>query len=114
MAINTLFSFLPAPIVFGAIIDRTCVLWGRTCAKRGNCWLYDGEALRASMNYTAAVFVIIGTCFDMGTWYYSKNFKIFDDKPGEQSASKSPTERELVSLVSKAKEEEAQTTRNNQ
>ena len=46
MAINTLFSFLPAPIVFGAIIDRTCVLWGRTCAKRGNCWLYDGEALR--------------------------------------------------------------------
>ncbi|XP_058465059.1 solute carrier organic anion transporter family member 74D-like [Malaya genurostris] len=78
MAINTLFSFLPAPIVFGLIIDRTCVLWGQTCSKQGNCWLYDGLSLRKSMNYTAAVFVIIGTCFDVGTWWYSKNFTIFD------------------------------------
>ncbi|XP_052860263.1 solute carrier organic anion transporter family member 74D-like [Anopheles cruzii] len=103
MAINTLFSFLPAPIIFGAIIDRTCVLWGRTCAKSGNCWLYDGEALRTSMNYTAAVFVIIGTCFDVGTWYHSKNFKIFDDTTDEQSGPEKETE--MVSLV---KEKEAQ------
>ncbi|XP_055609413.1 solute carrier organic anion transporter family member 74D-like [Uranotaenia lowii] len=80
MAINTLFSFLPAPIIFGMIIDRTCVLWGRTCSKQGNCWLYDGAALRTSMNYTSAFCVIIGTCLDMGTWWYSKNFKIFDDE----------------------------------
>uniref|UniRef100_A0A182M6I5 Solute carrier organic anion transporter family member n=1 Tax=Anopheles culicifacies TaxID=139723 RepID=A0A182M6I5_9DIPT len=113
MAINTLFSFLPAPIIFGAIIDRTCVLWGRTCAKRGNCWLYDGEALRVSMNYTAAVFVIIGSCFDIGTWYYSKNFKIFDDAPGEEEGSKSPMEKELVSLVNKEKEDPAEGTRIN-
>uniref|UniRef100_A0A182QAF8 Solute carrier organic anion transporter family member n=1 Tax=Anopheles farauti TaxID=69004 RepID=A0A182QAF8_9DIPT len=113
MAINTLFSFLPAPIVFGAIIDRTCVLWGQTCAKRGNCWLYDGEALRVSMNYTAALFVIVGTCFDMGTWYYSKNFKIFDDAPGDDGAEERPVERELVSLVSKEKEDPAKTTRIN-
>uniref|UniRef100_A0A182WBM8 Kazal-like domain-containing protein n=1 Tax=Anopheles minimus TaxID=112268 RepID=A0A182WBM8_9DIPT len=112
MAINTLFSFLPAPIIFGAIIDRTCVLWGRTCAKRGNCWLYDGEALRVSMNYTAAVFVIIGTCFDMGTWYYSKNFKIFDDAPGEED-SKVTMEKELVSLVNKEKKDPAEVTRIN-
>uniref|UniRef100_A0A182T273 Solute carrier organic anion transporter family member n=1 Tax=Anopheles maculatus TaxID=74869 RepID=A0A182T273_9DIPT len=112
MAINTLFSFLPAPIVFGAIIDRTCVLWGRTCAKKGNCWLYDGEALRVSMNYTAAIFVIIGTCFDMGTWYYSKNFKIFDDAPGEEDA-KGQMEKELVTLVGKEKEDPVQTTRAN-
>uniref|UniRef100_A0A1Q3FLT1 Solute carrier organic anion transporter family member n=1 Tax=Culex tarsalis TaxID=7177 RepID=A0A1Q3FLT1_CULTA len=80
MAVNTLLSFLPAPIIFGAIIDRTCVLWGRTCSKKGNCWLYDGLALRANMNYTSAVFVIIGSCFDVGTWWYSKNFKIFDSE----------------------------------
>ncbi|XP_058123534.1 solute carrier organic anion transporter family member 74D-like [Anopheles ziemanni] len=112
MAINTLFSFLPAPIFFGAIIDRTCVLWGRTCAKQGNCWLYDGEALRASMNYTAAVFVLIGTCFDMGTWYYSKNFKIFDDAPGDTPLPDGPlVEKEMVALVSKEKERPTQSDR---
>lgn len=93
MAINTLFSFLPAPIIFGMIIDRTCVLWGRTCSKQGNCWLYDGQSLRTSMNYTSAALVIVGTCFDVGTWWYSKNFKIFDEKEhkssdaGQQDAS---------------------------
>ncbi|XP_058836202.1 solute carrier organic anion transporter family member 74D-like [Topomyia yanbarensis] len=114
MAINTLFSFLPAPIVFGLIIDRTCVLWGRTCSKQGNCWLYDGLSLRKSMNYTAAAFVIIGTCFDMGTWWYSKNFRIFDEEEKqlpEQDAmevdpySRSGTEqKELVVLLKDPKE----------
>ncbi|XP_065078878.1 solute carrier organic anion transporter family member 74D-like [Ochlerotatus camptorhynchus] len=85
MAVNTLFSFLPAPIIFGMIIDRTCVLWGRTCSKQGNCWLYDGQSLRTSMNYTAAVLVLVGTCFDVGTWWYSKNFRIFDEKEHKSS-----------------------------
>ena len=46
MAVQTLFSFLPAPIIFGILIDKTCILWGSTCSKKGNCWLYDGELLR--------------------------------------------------------------------
>ncbi|XP_062550397.1 solute carrier organic anion transporter family member 74D-like [Armigeres subalbatus] len=88
MAINTLFSFLPAPIIFGMIIDRTCVLWGRTCSSQGNCWLYDGQTLRTSMNYTSAALVMVGTCFDLGTWWHSKNFRIFDDKEQKESDEK--------------------------
>ncbi|XP_055535245.1 solute carrier organic anion transporter family member 74D-like [Wyeomyia smithii] len=117
MAINTLFSFLPAPIVFGMIIDKTCVLWGRTCSKQGNCWLYDGLALRSSMNHTAAVFVIIGTFFDLGTWWYSKNFRIFDEEEKQVSekgnAAEDPLDpysrsgkeqKELVVLIKEQKE----------
>lgn len=37
------------------------------------------------MNYTSAALVIVGTCFDVGTWWYSKNFKIFDDKEHKSS-----------------------------
>lgn len=29
---------------------------------------------------TAAGFVLIGTIFDIGTWYYSKHVKIFDSE----------------------------------
>ncbi|GAB0096936.1 Solute carrier organic anion transporter family member [Sergentomyia squamirostris] len=79
LMIMSLFSFIPSPIFFGAILDKTCLVWGKTCTGTGNCWLYDGESLRYLMNFTAAVFVIIGTLFDCGVWYYVKDLKIFDD-----------------------------------
>lgn len=41
-----LFAFIPSPIFFGALFDRTCLVWGKTCGGKGNCWLYDGEFLR--------------------------------------------------------------------
>uniref|UniRef100_A0A336N235 Solute carrier organic anion transporter family member n=1 Tax=Culicoides sonorensis TaxID=179676 RepID=A0A336N235_CULSO len=76
--IASLCSLIPSPIVFGMIIDSTCVLWGKTCTSKGNCWLYDAGYLRYSMNFIAAGFVFIGTCFDVGTWYFSKNVQVFD------------------------------------
>ncbi|XP_055535244.1 solute carrier organic anion transporter family member 74D-like [Wyeomyia smithii] len=81
MTINRLGTFLPAPIIFGIIIDRTCLLWGRSCDEnlQGNCWLYDGLELRTTMNYFSAAFILTGASFDVGTWYYAKNLKIFND-----------------------------------
>uniref|UniRef100_A0A1B0CFB6 Kazal-like domain-containing protein n=1 Tax=Lutzomyia longipalpis TaxID=7200 RepID=A0A1B0CFB6_LUTLO len=83
LMIMSLFSFIPSPIFFGAILDKTCLVWGKTCTGTGNCWLYDGETLRYLMNFTAAGFVIIGTLFDAGVWYYVKDLKIFDDEGTE-------------------------------
>ncbi|NXQ71245.1 SO1C1 protein, partial [Quiscalus mexicanus] len=38
---------IPAPVYFGAAIDRTCLKWGSTsCGKRGACRLYDSNANR--------------------------------------------------------------------
>lgn len=31
------------------------------------------------MNFTAATFVLIGTLFDAGVWYFVKGLKIFDE-----------------------------------
>lgn len=43
-----LFGYIPAPIVFGNLIDSTCILWKQTCggAKGGRCLLYDIEQFR--------------------------------------------------------------------
>ncbi|XP_046383250.1 solute carrier organic anion transporter family member 74D-like [Ischnura elegans] len=79
LALMSLFSFIPSPILFGIILDSTCLVWGRTCTGTGNCWLYNGASLRYLLNFTAAAFVTIGTAFDGGVWYYAKNLKIFDD-----------------------------------
>ncbi|XP_040291400.1 solute carrier organic anion transporter family member 1C1-like isoform X1 [Bufo bufo] len=38
---------IPAPIYFGALIDRTCLKWGTTvCGGRGACRLYDTHSFR--------------------------------------------------------------------
>ena len=38
-----LFGYIPSPILFGAVIDSTCLLWKSTCngAAGGRCLLYD-------------------------------------------------------------------------
>ncbi|XP_067665010.1 solute carrier organic anion transporter family member 2B1-like [Haliotis asinina] len=33
--------YLPGPIVYGKIIDTTCIVWNYACGKRGSCALYD-------------------------------------------------------------------------
>lgn len=46
LMVMSLFSFIPSPIFFGMVLDKTCLVWGKTCSGNGNCWLYDGESLR--------------------------------------------------------------------
>lgn len=80
MTMGSLCAFIPSPIIFGIILDKTCLVWGKTCSGTGNCWLYDGESLRYVLNFTAASFVSIGTVFDTAVWYFSKNITIFDEE----------------------------------
>ncbi|KAJ8984527.1 hypothetical protein NQ317_010998 [Molorchus minor] len=80
LMLMSLCAFVPSPILFGIILDKACLVWGKTCTGNGNCWLYNGETLRYTMNYTAATFVLIGTLFDAGVWYYVKDLKIFDEE----------------------------------
>ncbi|CAH1153525.1 unnamed protein product [Phaedon cochleariae] len=79
LMLMSLCAFVPSPILFGIILDKACLVWGKTCTGNGNCWLYNGETLRYTMNYTAAAFVLIGTLFDVAVWYFVKDLKIFDE-----------------------------------
>lgn len=81
-------AVIPSPIFFGYIFDQSCLLWGKTCSRRENCWLYDNNVIKYSFNVTAGVFILIGTLWDVGTWYYAKDVKIFDDKLETQKTRK--------------------------
>lgn len=42
-----LFGYIPAPILFGNLIDSTCLFWKSTCGETGGrCLLYDIEQFR--------------------------------------------------------------------
>ncbi|KAH7637101.1 solute carrier organic anion transporter family member 5a1-like protein [Dermatophagoides farinae] len=47
--IFAVFAFIPYPLIFGALIDSTCLIWEKTCGKTGNCWLYDLDKYRPVM-----------------------------------------------------------------
>ncbi|XP_054844851.1 solute carrier organic anion transporter family member 1B3-like [Eublepharis macularius] len=49
MLIMRTLAGIPAPVYFGAVIDRTCLKWAKTsCGKPGACRLYDATAYRYS------------------------------------------------------------------
>ncbi|XP_050324330.1 solute carrier organic anion transporter family member 74D-like [Bactrocera neohumeralis] len=80
MMLACMLSFIPAPIFFGWLLDSMCLVWGKTCSNKGNCWLYDPLAMRYILNLTAGAFIFIGTVFDGGVWFLVKNLKIFDEE----------------------------------
>ena len=42
-----LFGYIPSPILFGHVIDTTCLLWTQTCeGSGGRCLIYDIEMFR--------------------------------------------------------------------
>ncbi len=64
----SLFAMLPAPMVYGALIDSTCVLWQQECGETTNCLLYDTVSLRRTLMLTTAFIMLVGVAFDVGVW----------------------------------------------
>ncbi|XP_047116764.1 solute carrier organic anion transporter family member 74D-like isoform X1 [Schistocerca piceifrons] len=73
------FAYIPAPIIYGMIIDSSCLVWSETCGSRGNCWLYDMAHMRHAPNILAAGFLFSGTFLDIGVWYYAKDVRLYDE-----------------------------------
>ncbi|XP_065345620.1 solute carrier organic anion transporter family member 74D-like [Cloeon dipterum] len=74
-----IFVFIPGPILYGHLIDMTCTLWGMTCGKTGNCWIYDADKLRYYVYMPIFGCLFIGTLWDIGVWYYVKDLQMYDD-----------------------------------
>ena len=49
----SLLALIPGPIIFGRIIDSTCLKWTKTCSGNGNCQIYDQASFRYLVNTVA-------------------------------------------------------------
>ncbi|XP_031619261.1 solute carrier organic anion transporter family member 74D-like [Contarinia nasturtii] len=83
----SLFGLIPGPIIFGHIVDSTCLIWNHKCGRQGNCLLYDSAKFRYYLHSTAALFYAICVCFDFLIWYYGRGLDLYgitvDDKENE-------------------------------
>ncbi|CAN7998592.1 unnamed protein product, partial [Ixodes hexagonus] len=46
-----LFGTIPAPIILGFLIDKSCTVWQRVCGENGSCLYYDNMGLSMCMLY---------------------------------------------------------------
>lgn len=75
---------VPCPVIYGAIIDSTCVLWGGGGGDcdQGNCWLYDSYLFRVYFHGLASFFMFIAFLFDILVYFKAKDIQFVSEPSG--------------------------------
>ncbi|KAB7499821.1 hypothetical protein Anas_01195, partial [Armadillidium nasatum] len=89
----SLFSFIPGPIIMGAVVDSSCIIWDNTCGQKGNCWLYDSDKFRMLIHVFPAVLILISLLGDIVVFIYSKDLLLY----GEDEEIRETEEKEEMS-----------------
>lgn len=77
-----LFGYIPAPILFGNLIDSTCLLWKSTCGEKGGrCLLYDIEQFRYKYVGLCAGIKILALALFLIDWWLVRRRKHMEDMP---------------------------------
>lgn len=78
-----LFGYIPAPIVFGNLIDSTCLLWQSTCGEKGGrCLIYDIEMFRFKyVGLCAFIKIVALAIFGIDLWLVTRRKNSIDGSP---------------------------------
>uniref|UniRef100_UPI00398E7E30 solute carrier organic anion transporter family member 2A1-like n=1 Tax=Pristiophorus japonicus TaxID=55135 RepID=UPI00398E7E30 len=72
-----MFAWLPAPALFGAVIDSTCIRWSKKCTgKRGACSYYDNNLLRSRYLGVQVGYNILGTLLLLITGWKARRMSV--------------------------------------
>ena len=98
------FGSIPGPIVFGAIIDSACLFWQFDCDHRGNCWVYNNEALGNRAMALALCGVAFNFSFSVLAWAAYPKSKTKLDREVENNTSDNLAEQEMNVLHSETQQ----------
>lgn len=94
---------IPAPMVFGALIDDTCILWNDTCEGRGACLVYDNLYMSRYMLALAFIGKAASLLFFFLAWWtYTP--------PGNKAGGQNSREEQTATLTLTETPHEAPTT----
>ncbi|EDX04811.1 GD22119 [Drosophila simulans] len=102
----SLLALIPGPIMFGRLIDSTCLVWTKTCNGNGNCQLYDQTRFRYSLNFLSCMLTFMGLLFDYLVWYYGRNLDIYGDKEAKEEERANRKDQPITPLLAKKSEQE--------
>lgn len=89
-------GFLPGPLLFGVIFDSTCLAWGESCGRRGNCQFNEMEKLTDRLGYTAFSFTGISFMFYFLSFWFCKP-TIEDEEMSKQQQQELSNNEEVLS-----------------
>ena len=84
VSLLSLFAFFPSPIIYGAMLDSACLVWGSKCKETTNCLLYDTDLMRYFMCGITAACLAVSTIFDVGVWWHAGHLRIWDEEEEEE------------------------------
>ena len=87
VSVLSAFAILPSPIIFGAIFDSSCTIWGEKCGETLNCLVYDTEKLRTSISLLMASLFSLALIGNVAVWYYVKELKIYGETDDDKAKS---------------------------
>ncbi|XP_073991491.1 organic anion transporting polypeptide 30B isoform X2 [Rhodnius prolixus] len=78
-----LFGYIPAPILFGNLIDSTCLFWKSTCGEKGGrCLLYDIEQFRYRyVGLCAGIKLLALSLFLIDWWLVRRRTHLDESQP---------------------------------
>ncbi len=93
-----LFGYIPSPILFGSVIDSTCLLWKQSCAGEagGRCLMYDIEAFRYKYVGVCCGIKVVSCLIFLLDWYLIKRRESADKK--QQAMTVGEVVNSIVSL----------------
>ncbi|KAM7352129.1 organic anion transporting polypeptide 33Ea [Cochliomyia hominivorax] len=97
----SLFALIPGPIIFGRLIDSTCLKWTKTCNGNGNCQIYDQTAFRYLVNTVAFSLTAIGVVFDILVWYHGRHLDLYGEKEAQRLEEKERRNKPITPLLAK-------------
>lgn len=69
--LSSIFTYIPYPILYGAIFDSACLVWEDKCGRPGVCWLYDTDRLRYAYHGLSVAILLVAVVFEAGLVYHS-------------------------------------------
>ncbi|RZF32519.1 hypothetical protein LSTR_LSTR011298 [Laodelphax striatellus] len=89
-----LFGNVPCPIVYGAVVDSTCLYWEEIpCNKKGACWLYNTKVFRWFYHGTTGGIMMCAFVVDLIVWYKAGNINFVDEQVPVQEEELNPITR---------------------
>ncbi|XP_041437053.1 solute carrier organic anion transporter family member 2B1 L homeolog isoform X2 [Xenopus laevis] len=86
-------AWLPGPVMYGSVIDSTCILWGRKCGKKTSCLYYDNNHLRQRYIGLQILFEIMALIFFIALFFVLRRR---ENKTVDQSAAGNPETHALT------------------
>jgi solute carrier organic anion transporter family, member 4A len=97
-----IFGTIPAPIIFGGLIDESCILWQEDCGSdRGACLLYDNKAMARYMLLLALTGKACSVLFFFLAWFYYIPPKVGDIKLAQNGNGNQTSDKYIKKEVEK-------------